>query len=50
MSIEQNKEISGTSLGFRWLLDCSKVGYRLRDHFATTVAYLEPIHIIAMAF
>ena len=27
-------------MGFRWLLGRSKVGYRLRDHFATTVSYL----------
>ena len=27
-------------MGFRWLLGCSQVDCGLRDHFATTVAYL----------
>ena len=27
-------------MGFRWLLGRSKVGYRLRDHFAITVSNL----------
>ena len=35
-----NKHISRTSVGFRWLLDYSQVDYWLGDHFATTVAYL----------
>ena len=47
--IEQNKHISRTSVGFRWLLDCSQVARRLRDHFATTVAHLSPSCITAVA-
>ena len=34
------QNICGTSMGFRWLLGCSQVDCGLRDHFATTVAYL----------
>ena len=37
-------------MGFRWLLDCSKVGYRLRDHFATTVAHLWASCVLSVTF
>ena len=36
-------------MGFRWLLGCSQVGYKLRDHFVTTVAYLSPSCALSVA-
>ena len=40
MSIEQNKDIYGLSVAFRLRSDRFQVARGLRDHFATTVAYL----------
>ena len=36
-------------MGFLWLLGCSQVGYRLRDHFASTVAHLSPSCALSVA-